>query len=690
MNFLIADSFTNALSKLQQQEQKAAKITVFDLQQDPASPGLKFHRIDASKDPNFWSIRVNRDIRIVVHKTAASFLVAYVDHHDDAYAWAERRRIEAHPKTGAAQIVEVRERVEEIARPSQQPADISSEEQHPLFWAASNDDLLGVGVPEDWIDDVKAATEGRFLELIDHLPAEAAEALWGYTETGQFIAAEHAAPSTDAFDHPDAQRRFRVLDDKAELERALDYPWDKWTVFLHPTQRRTVEQTFNGPARVSGSAGTGKTVVALHRAANIVKRDADAKLLLTTFSEPLANNLIHKMKMLLTDSELTRVSVNSFIGAARDLAELANVLDARLATEQETRDVISGVISASESDEFSERFVISEWLNVVDPWQVETLDEYATVPRLGRKSRLGAKQRERLWPVFEKVRSGLQSRGIITPPALFGRVRAHYANETARPFTHIVVDEAQDLGVPELRMLSAISADEEDALFFAGDLGQRIFQEPFSWKSLGIDIRGRSQTLKVNYRTSHQIRRAADGLLPTALRDVDGVTEERSGTVSVFNGPNPQREIFSSTSDEIDGISGWILSQLSNDVQPDEIGIFVRTKDELERARNAVKRASSNPIELSERVEDRKGRIAIGTMHLAKGLEFKAVAVMACDDSLLPLQSRIETAADEASLDDFYETERSLFYVACTRARDALLVSGVEPASIFFEDLNFQ
>ena len=689
MNFLIADSFTNALAKLQQQEQKAAKITVFDLQQDPASPGLKFHRIDASKDPNFWSIRVNRDIRIVVHKTAASFLVAYVDHHDDAYAWAERRRIEAHPKTGAAQIVEVRERVEEIALPAQ-ISDAPENEQHPLFWATSDDDLLGVGVPEDWVEDVKAATEDRFLQLIDHLPSEASEALLKYTETGQFAAVDPVAPSTDAFDHPDAQRRFRVLDNKDELERALDYPWDKWTVFLHPTQRRTVEQTFKGPARVSGSAGTGKTVVALHRAANIVKRDPSAKLLLTTFSEPLANNLQHKLRMLLSEAQRDRVTVRSFIGAARDLGTLAAVFDARLAKESDVLSIIGSTLTTLDGSEFSERFITSEWFHVVDPWQVGTLDEYSTVPRLGRKSRLGTKQRERLWPVFEKIRTDLHSRGFITPSELFLHVSNHYSGNAEKPFSHIVVDEAQDLGVPELRMLSAIAPTNEDTLFFAGDLGQRIFQEPFSWKSLGIDIRGRSQTLKVNYRTSHQIRRAADGLLPAAIRDVDGVTEERTGTVSVFNGPSPKHQVFSDIAAEVSGVADWILRQLDDGVLAEEIGIFVRTKDELGRARDTVKRAKSNALELSERIEDREGRIAIGTMHLAKGLEFKAVAVMACDDELLPLQSRIESAADEASLDDFYETERSLFYVACTRARDALFVSGVEPASIFFDDLDLR
>ena len=266
----------------------------------------------------------------------------------------------------------------------------------------------------------------------------------------------------------------------------------------------------------------------------------------------------------------------------------------------------------------------------------------------------------------------------------------HFAERDHKPFTHIIVDEAQDLGVPELRMLAAIAERNPDALFFAGDLGQRIFQEPFSWKALGIDIRGRSHTLKVNYRTSHQIRQTVDRLLPSLVRDVDGNEENRRGTVSVFNGPDPEVRVFDDSNRETEGLALWIYEAIDEGIEPDEIGVFVRSNDELPRARAVVKQAGKTPLELSDRVEERDGRISIGTMHLAKGLEFKAVVVMACDDDVLPLQMRIETVADETELDEVYETERHLFYVACTRARDRLLVTGVDPASEFFADMGFR
>ena len=695
MQFRIADSFTKALSKLNAREQSAVKITVFDLQQDPSAPGLQFHRIDKSKDPNFWSIRANRDIRVIVHKTADSFLVCYADRHDDAYGWAERRRIETHPKTGAAQIVEVRERVEEVAvppvhaEPRPAMAEASARFLPPLFLQLSKDDLLGVGVPEDWVDDVQNASEDRFFDLADRIPAEAAEALLDYAASGILRRPGAVEPGASPFDHPDAQRRFRVLDDVEELERALAYPWDRWTIFLHPSQRRVADREFNGPARVSGSAGTGKTVVALHRAATVLKREPRASVLLTTFSSPLANALGRKLRMLTGDNgaNSSNVTVLPFEGVARDLFALAFGHAPRAASREHVKRALDAAVKELGLAEFTSRFLVSEWTNVVDAWRIDSLDAYAQVPRLGRKNRMGSKQRERVWPIFVRARELLESRGLDSWPGIFAKVTAHYAERDHKPFSHIIVDEAQDLGVPELRMLAAIAEKKPDALFFAGDLGQRIFKEPFSWMALGVDIRGRSHTLKVNYRTSHQIRRTVDRLLPPLVRDVDGNEEDRRGTVSVFNGPDPEIRVFKDSNQETDGLALWIHGAIEDGIEPGEIGVFVRSTEELPRARAVVKKAGRTPLELSDRVEERKGRISIGAMHLAKGLEFKAVVVMACDDDVLPLQDRIETVADEAGLDEVYETERRLFYVACTRARDRLLVSGVEPASEFFADL---
>ncbi|MCY4615279.1 MAG: DNA helicase, partial [Chloroflexi bacterium] len=245
MEFRIADTFTASLARLTADEQKAAKTTAFDLQLNPANPGIQLHRIDHSKDKNFWSARISRDLRLIVHRTDASLMLCYTDHHDAAYRWAERRILERHPRTGAAQLVEVRETVREIEVPHYLPAEQAVaeaaapafESRPRLFDHVTDDALLGYGVPLEWLADTRAATEDTLFELSDHLPAEAAEALLELATGGTPAPPVHADEDADPFEHPDAQRRFRLMDNAAELERALDYPWEQWTVFLHPAQR---------------------------------------------------------------------------------------------------------------------------------------------------------------------------------------------------------------------------------------------------------------------------------------------------------------------------------------------------------------------------------------------------------------------------------------------------------------------
>ena len=327
---------------------------------------------------------------------------------------------------------------------------------------------------------------------------------------------------------------------------------------------------------------------------------------------------------------------------------------------------------------------------MVDAWQLENWEAYRDVMRLGRKTRLAETQRAVLWSIFSKVRDGLDESDLLTEPGMFRRLEQHFAAAEQPPFEFCVIDEAQDIGVAELRFLAALGGGRPDRLFFTGDLGQRIFRTPFSWRALGIDVRGRSHTLRINYRTSHQIRRQADRLLPNELSDVDGITERRGDTLSAFNGPNPCIRVLGSAAEEAAAIAEWLAARLRDGYAPHEIGVFVRSEAEMVRAKTAVRSAGLSATELDERSDGASGTVAVGTMHLAKGLEFRAVAVAACDDEILPLQSRIEDVADEADLEDAYVTERHLLYVACTRARDHLLVTGVEPASEFLDDLRME
>lgn len=694
MEFRIADTFTESLARLTGEEQKAVKTTAFDLQLNPVNPGMSFHKLDRGKDRNFWSVRVGSDIRLIVHKTASSLLLCYVDHHDRAYEWAERRKLETHPKTGAAQLVVIRETVREIVIPVHVQVQVSpsvpptpSLAQPRLLADISDDELLTYGVPPEWLKDAKEATEDTVLTLAGHLPAEAAEALLDLA-TGRRPRPPQTVATVDPFEHPDAQRRFRVMANVEELQRALEYPWDKWTIFLHPEQRQLVERDYSGPARVSGSAGTGKTIVALHRAAHLARALPDRRTLLTTFSDTLANALRTRLRRLLGDAPrlAERIDVYSLDAIGNRLYK-AHVGQPNLVARKKLRELVKNAGQATPGHQFAPHFLLAEWDEVVDAWQLDTWEAYRDVARLGRKTRLPEGPRRVLWSIFERIRASLNTSGLITTSELFTALATTIAKNRKVLFDFVVVDEAQDLSVAHLRFLAALGSGRPDALFFAGDLGQRIFQYPFSWKSLGVDVRGRSRTLRVNYRTSHQIRSQADRLLGPSLSDADGISENRSDAISVFNGSPPTIQSLPSEAEEIQVVGAWIADRLKAGVLPHEIGVFVRSESQLNRAKAAADHAGVASRVLDDHVETANDQVSIGTMHLAKGLEFRSVAVMACDDEIIPLQARIESAGEDSDLEEVYNTERHLLYVACTRARDSLLVTGADPASEFLDDL---
>jgi hypothetical protein len=341
-------------------------------------------------------------------------------------------------------------------------------------------ELMSFGVPEEWVDDVRAANEDTLFNVISHLPQETLLQL----AVGEKPEPPKPEPvEAEPFAHPDALRRFRVLGDVEALRRALEEPWEKWAVSLHPSQAALVARNFSGPARVSGSAGTGKTVVALHRAAHMARQNATCRV--------PPDNLLGCIGARPSD-----LYADAFGPVRLVLPKTVRGLIADRAKQMGLR--------------FSLPFLIGEWFDLIEPWLVQSKQDYIKMTRLGRKTRLSVSQRETLWPLFQDVHEVIAARGETTNARMFGRVTEAIASATKPPYDFAVIDEAQDLAVAEGRFLAAFGGGRPNALFFAGDLGQRIFQTPFSWKSLGLDIRGRSYTLRVNYRTSHQIRTQAD------------------------------------------------------------------------------------------------------------------------------------------------------------------------------------
>lgn len=685
MRFAIATTFQKALQRLEGKdsaEAKLAKQAAFDFQMNPTQPGFSFERLNKPKDPNFWSLRVNDNIRIIAHRGSDTVTLCYVDRHDEAYQWAERRRFEVHPETGAAQIVEIRETVREITKV------IERQVNPPLFGQVENDYLLALGVPTEWLDAVRQISEDNFDTLIGHLPDEAVERLLDLAAGKPVPRPTPMKGVTDATAllHPDAQRRFRVIDNQQELRQALDFPWDQWIVFLHPTQRSVVERSFNGPARVTGSAGTGKSVVALHRAAWLARQNPKARILLTTFSKTLATRLAQNADILLGGSaEREQIEIGHLHKIARDLWVEKHDQPFHAVTAKRLTGLLEAAVATiNGGGQFSIGFLRSEFEAVVDPAGITTWEQYKSASRANRGTPLGARQKLAIWRVFEIVLQLLLKENLNTWNSLCHDTAESLSNPV---YDHVIADEAQDFGPAELRLVRALAAGGKNDILLCGDSGQRIYKSRTSLLSCGLDVRGRSTNLKINYRTTQQIRRFADSLFSSSEADAEGIPLTRDA-VSILNGPAPQVTGFGSVADEVSGLAEWLESRFSEGMKPKEIAIFGRTESVLhDRAEPALEAAGIKGQPLNDEDPASENHVSLGTMHRAKGLEFKAVAIVGCDLGLLPLRSVLDSILDSADRALFVEQERNLLYVALTRAREQVLVTHTSRPSALLDKI---
>ena len=668
MRFMIAETFTKSLGTLATQDQGVVKQAALDFQMSPAQPGAQFHRLERVRDKNFWSFRVNRDMRIIVYKNNADVVLLYADHHDRAYAWAENRQFVPNPGTGAMQLVQIEERVEEIVRHIVREV----EREASLFRHFERDYLLALGVPERWLDAVQSVGETGFYGLLDHLPQEASENLMKLAD-GQPVP-RPLAPTGDPFLHPDAQRRFKILgDDQELLAQALDAPWEQWIVFLHPTQGEAASKRYSGPAKLSGGAGTGKTVVALHRSVQLRQRGPGAKVLLTTFSRTLAHRLGQQLSLLETANAAPSVQVEHLHKLAVRLWQERTGKPFTLLSDADLRARLGRLSSGTLTIEFLK----AEWEQVVAPHGVRTWEAYKTVPRAGRGVPLGLRQRKAVWEVLGALQRDLEAEGVLSFEGLCAELSGHLERDEKAPFDHVVADEVQDFGPAELRLLRSLVKPAPDDLFLTGDLGQRIYKAGSSFLASGINIRGRSSILRLNYRTTEQIRRYADALLPGSLKDDDG-DEETRATVSLLSGPAPEVLSFAYPHQETQSLAERLRYYLKNGFEPRDIAIFTRTRSVLdERVLPALDLAGVQGVMLSDDAPPERENVSLGTMHRAKGLEFRVVIAVGCDAGQLPLASVSRTFDDAAARSAFAERERNLLYVACTRAREQLVVSYV-------------
>ena len=688
----ISADFLNAFAALPRQIQ--GKVTEFmnKFRNDPTAPGINYEKLNACQDKKMCSVRIDDTYRgIVVRQPETGvYLLLWVDHHDEAYAWAKNKKCEVNPKTGAIQIYDL------IVTPQVIPA----AQDFMLFSEMSDNDLIELGLPEDMLSFARAIGDAaEFYEKQSSFPADAFESLsWlveGFPvdEVKAFVKQEQEAGKVsgnlaDALDSPETLKSFVVVEGEEELRHIMAEPLEKWRVFLHPTQRKIVNKNYSGAARVLGGAGTGKTVVAMHRAKHLAAGLKDKeRILFTTYTANLASDIRDNLRKICTLDELRKIDViNLDAWVAQFLRE--HGYPAEIVYDDKVTKIWEDVVAANDfSGEFPVSFYEEEYNRVVVAQEAFSLEKYIKASRTGRGTRLDRKKRMQIWNVFEAYQNMMKEQKLRDINTAMYECRMLLTKSTSETrYKHVIVDEGQDLSVNGFRLLRAIAGEEHDNdIFIVGDAHQRIYKNKAALSKCGINVRGRSSILRINYRTTEEIRKAAFALLNgISFDDLDDDFDTGDRCQSLTHGKAPQVLRFSNANEEFDAVLKEIKSLIGGGVSAKNICVVARTHKLLD---DYIAQFTANGLrcyEIKGNKADDRGLdgIRVATMHRVKGLEFQYIFVVAANKRIIPLASAIDHT-DAVSEQETMTAEKCLLYVSLTRAQQGAYISGYGQISDF-------
>lgn len=689
----ISSDFLKSFSQVPHKQQSKVREFVEKFRLNPMSAAINYEKINSAKDKNIRSVRIDQDYRGIVLKPEIGnvYVLLWVDHHDKAYEWAENRVFSIHPETGSLQVVDV-----QYQTPLEQLKAGPTEVVSGLFSSYKDKELLRLGVPEILLPLVRSIESEELLDRMStKLPQEAYEALFllaaGYSieEVSVEMELKQKADKVDtqdfgaALDNPDTKRRFHVVSDALELAEILNAPLDLWRVFLHPSQYKIAEGIYKGPARILGGAGTGKTVVAMHRAKSLAQGlSGNDKILFTTFTKNLAADIAENLRKLCPPDVLQRIEVvNLDAWVSKFLRK--NGYEYTIAFEEDTRDCWSNAMNLAPSElGLDEGFYRDEWRDVIQAQAIFSCDDYLKASRIGRGRKLSRPDKFKIWPVFEEYRSELRRSNYkeLTDATRDARLLLEQQGDVL-PYRSIIVDEGQDMGPEAFKLLRQIIPESrgsiENDLFIVGDAHQRIYRNKVVLSRCGINVKGRSRKLRINYRTTEEIRRWAVRLLEgKPIDDLDGGEDLGKGYKSLMHGEPPEIASCNSFGDEVDFISGYLAKLAQDGIGLNTACLVARTNELLRQYEGALKAKGLQTYFVKRSVaDDRKANgLRIATMHRVKGLEFDHVIVAGCNDGVIPLQIS-KSSCDPEELEDNEILERALFYVAITRAKKRVLVT---------------
>lgn len=686
----IATDFLDAFSKLTKQTQAKTNAFISKFKQNPTSSGINYESIQNAADKNLKSVRIDVSYRAIVLKpeTGNTYLLLWVDNHDRAYQWAQRRVCKINPESGALQIIDVEE-VAAIEREIEAKAKTSAKKR---FADIHDRHLLRLGVPEELLAAVRSViTDDDVDKLISKLPEEAADAILllaaGYSLDDVLNLQDKKSDrqiNTEDFDAAletnDSKRRFYIVEDDAELEEMLAAPLEKWRVFLHPTQRRLVEKEWNGAVRVLGGAGTGKTVVAMHRAKWLAEHRftlSTDRIFFTTYTRNLAIDIENNLRKICSPEIMRRIHVENIDSWVVNFLKQEGI-KARIVYENDLEQLWEQAYTLA--PEFSLAFYQDEWREVIQPYQVKTLKEYLKAPRVGRGTRLNRAKKAEIWGVFAEFNSLLQEKGWKDRQTALRDACSLLKNKQGEtlPFKAVIVDEAQDMGTEAFSLLRAMIPVGPNDLFIVGDPHQRIYQHKVVLSHSGIEIRGRSRRLRLNYRTTDEIRKwASQVLIGSIFDDLDGGQNDLNDYRSLLHGKEPSIKGFTTFNDEIK----YITEQLQRiEREEDTLSsscLILRTKsliDSYSKALNTLG-VTTCQIHRSQADDLTTPGLRVATMHRVKGLQFEYVLLAGLTKDELPPKRILDRLSDNRARLSLIESDRCLLHVAATRAKKEVLVT---------------
>lgn len=682
----ISQDFFDAFAKLQRPIQ--GKVTEFinKFRNDPTSPGINYEKIHDAIDKKMHSVRIDQTYRGIVVRQDGSgvYLLLWVDHHDEAYEWARKKKCEINKETGSIQVFEVKQEVvvEEVGKEN-------------LFMDLDDRQLITLGIPEEQIPLLRSfANKSDFFNAKQSIPKDAYEALeWilndiPYDEVVELYDVESGVEEdfAEALASDLNQRAFVVVEGEEELRNMLAAPLEKWRIFLHPSQKKLVSKEYNGPARVLGGAGTGKTVVAMHRAKYLASKLIDKeKILFTTFTANLAGDIKENLRKICTVEEQRKIEVvnlDQWVG--QFLRE--NGYAYRIIYGDQIDKIWDEAVSRSGEDlGFPGVFYSDEWSKVVAEHEAYSKEEYVKASRIGRGTRLSRKQRISIWNVFEEYINIMKEQQIRdVDMAMYECKMILEKNSTGPRYNNILVDEGQDFSSNAYRLLRSLAGEERtNDIFIVGDSHQRIYRNRAVLSNVGINIRGRSSRLKINYRTTEEIRRYAFALLKgISFDDLDEGYDDGRVCQSLTHGEVPIVSNLPSANDELQFIVKEIEKLESSGVELRDICIVARTHKLLDDYISQLTAAGYRTYEIKRsKIDDRAAKgIRVATMHRVKGLEFQYVFIAAVNHRVVPHASVIN-GADDVAVEEAINSEKCLLYVALTRAQKQAYISSYGTAS---------